>query len=88
MRVVTTRTVAAAMERDPAMRETVFKSLDRFFAGDWGEVPDEDKAANNRDVQAQEGRVLARYGTPSGDIYIICYPGTDEPATVLLTSEY
>ena len=43
----------------------------------------EDKAANYADLEAHEGRILARYKTPSGDIYITM-EFYEEPPVVML----
>lgn len=58
------------MANDEATAQAVYKALKRFNSGDWGNVPQEDKDANNADLTRREGRVLARYDTPNGDIYI------------------
>lgn len=42
----------------------------RFDAGDFGNIDDEDKAENERELQEGAGHVLGRYRTPNGDIYI------------------
>lgn len=88
LKFVVTSGLAAAMERDPATNSAVLDALRRFVAHEWGDVPQEDAEANDRDLAESCGRVLARYKTPSDDIYIICYPGTDEPATILFCREY
>lgn len=83
-----TRKLAADMTNDAATKTAVLDALRRFTRDDWGKVPQEDKDANDRDKAAGVGRVLARYETPGGDIYIISYPGMDEPITALYCSEY
>lgn len=87
MEIVITAAVAEAM-KDPATNNAILEALRLFSANEWGKVPAEDKEANNADLAAGTGRILARYETPKGDIYIICYPGTDEPASVLFCREY
>ena len=42
----------------------------RFSAGDWGELPEEDKEANNEDLKNRAGHVLGRYSTSQGAVYI------------------
>ena len=63
----------------------------------YGVIPPEDTDANNADLKAGEGRVLARfreYGKLEGDIYIIAAfsqgnPGKDyNNTTILYCSEY
>lgn len=86
--VTLTRRLAADMESDPAINRAVLDALRLFAAGNWGKVPQEDKDANDRDKAAGVGRILARYETPGGDIYITSYPGTDEPIVAMYCREY
>lgn len=77
------------MANDGAEGErAVFEAIRRFNRCDWGNVPQCDKEANDADLKAGSGRILARYESPQGDIYIISYPGTDEPPTILFCREY
>lgn len=88
--------ITRRLNDDVAEREDVAKAvydaLRRFNMGDWGKVPDEDKEANNADLRARDGHVLARYETPTGDIYINLV--FDEPsiqsdaATIMYCEEY
>ncbi len=64
----------------------------RHLTGDWGRVPAkwegdvEDRALNDGSL-ATGGRILSRYETPGGVIWIITEAGHGE-STVLLPSEY
>ena len=82
-----TRGVAASIEENEAFRNDVFRAVERYLSGDWGEVPEEDKQANNSDIAAQCGRVVARYKTCIDDIYIIT-DGDFETTTILFCDEY
>ena len=88
MELTVTRSLYTTMEKVPATKQAVMEALRLFAADNWGEVPQEDKEANDRDKAAGVGRILARYKTPSGDIYINQYPGSDEPASVMYCREY
>ena len=55
---------------DEETAKAVYKALERFNAEDWGELPEEDKEANNEDLRNRTGRILAKYETPKGFIYI------------------
>ena len=68
--------------------KAVYTAIRRFARHDWGKIPQCDKEANDSDLKAGSGRILARYDSPRGDIYIISYPGTDQPPTVLFCREY
>lgn len=95
--ITTTVGVAAAMVDAPA-KAYILHSLDRFFAGDYGETPAEDIDANNKALHAGTGRIVARYQAAEGlrqDIFIIAYFSDQEPGnndynytTVMYTSEY
>lgn len=67
-----TRTIAEALE-DAKTLDYILSCLARFYAGDYGEVPEEDTAANNDDLESGYGHILARYKQTeklTGDIYI------------------
>ena len=68
--LLVTRAVNSAMAGSEDMAKAVFEAVGRFNAGDWGNLDQEDKDANNADLLAREGHVLARYETPAGDVYI------------------
>lgn len=68
-----TRSIAEAT-RDERTHAYIVKCLQRFFAGDYGTVPQEDTDANNAELAAGEGRIVARYRQAhelQEDIYII-----------------
>ena len=53
-----------------------------MFSGMYGEISEEDTAANNAELEAGEGRILARYkayGKLTDDIYIIAYFSESNP---------
>lgn len=67
-----TRSIAAAAE-DPETLQYIFDCLGRYFAGDFGTIPEDDTAANLADLEAGGGHVLARYPAKkqlADDIYI------------------
>jgi len=60
----------------------IMECLGRFFAGDFGDVPEEDAEANRAELTRGEGRALARYPARknlAGAIYIQAYFSTAEP---------
>ena len=70
--VLQTRSIAAACE-DPHTLGYVSKCLIKYYAGDYGEVPEEDTEANNADLKEGYGHILARYKAKyrlTNDIYI------------------
>lgn len=67
-----TKTIAEAAA-DPETCFYILSCLNKFLAGDYGEVPPDDTAANNEDLAAGEGHILARYKQAEkleSDIYI------------------
>ena len=78
-----------ALERD---QQSPAEFLDRHVRGDWGEVCDEDAAAN--DAALQDGsRLLSAYSTRGGHkIWIITEAADDRgqraATTILLPEEY
>jgi hypothetical protein len=46
--------------------------LDRHAAGDWGELSEEDRAANDEAARSGEGRLLSSYSTAEhGRLWIV-----------------
>lgn len=76
----------ATIAEDMKDEETFFyvvNCLNRFYSGDYGEVPPEDTEANNRDLNEGYGHILARYkayGKLKGDFYIEAHFDKDAPA--------
>lgn len=72
--VFQTRGIAADIKDNPAAYRYVLECLQRLYKGDYGTVPAEDTDANNSELAAGEGRIVARYKAAEGlqeDIYII-----------------
>ena len=88
-RIVATPGVLAAVE---ASGETPIGYLARHIAGDWGDLSEEDKAAN--ELSLREGfRILSAYHLLNGTkIWIITEAANDqgvrESTTILLPDEY
>lgn len=72
--VCQTSGVAADIQDNPAALKYVIQCLQRLYGGDYGEVPAGDTDANNAELAAGEGRIVARYKAAYSlreDIYII-----------------
>lgn len=68
-----TQGTAPALE-DPETREYLAACFNRYFKGDFGDISEEDTAANNKALADNCGRVFARYPAAAkleSDIYII-----------------
>ena len=55
----------------------------RYCKKDWGDIPEEDKRMNDLD----DDRIVARYNSKHGDIYIIT-EWDRSYTTILFTNEY
>lgn len=60
--------------------------LDRHLSGDWGDLDDEDKAANDEAVR-RGFRILSAYNTPEGKYWVIT-EADRSTTTILLPEEY
>ena len=94
--IAATSEIAKAMQ-DPPAHAYILHCLDCFFTGNYGAMPAEDTEANNRELQAGTGRIIARYKAAEGlreDVYIIAYFSDTEQGndynytTVMYTGEY
>ena len=66
-RVVATAAVAAAVPH-----HQITALLDRHATGDWGDLSEDDKAANDNAARNGDGRLFSSYPTPEhGTIWII-----------------
>ncbi len=57
-RVVATAAVAAAVPH-----HQITALLDRHAAGDWGEISEDDRAANDEDARSGDARLFSSYST-------------------------
>lgn len=82
--VVTTSAIHADIAESVQFAGEVARALARYTSGDWGEVSNYDKEAN--DYAAENGeRILASYETSKGKIWIITE--WDRSATTILYPE-
>lgn len=88
LQVTVTGALAEAIRHDADTKRALDGAIAMFMLFNWGNVPDDDKEANDKDLQEGKGRILGRYPTPRGDIYMISYPGTDYPITVCFCDDY
>lgn len=71
-KTVITRGLAAALENDEGLQKEIYKAWERYKSCDWGNLGEEDKEMNDNAVkEPRSDRILARYSTTKGDIYII-----------------
>jgi hypothetical protein len=87
-RVVATAAVAAAVPH-----HQITALLDRHAAGDWGDLSEDDKAANDEAARSGDGRLFSSYLTPElGTLWIITNDirgeGEGPITTVLFPEDY
>ena len=82
--VVATPGALEALERTG---QTPAEFLDRHVRGDWGEVDDEDRQANNEALK-HESRVLSAYKTKAGERLWIITEADRSSTCILLPEEY
>jgi hypothetical protein len=73
--------------RDSIPPSEMLQALRRHARGDWGELGDEDRAANDRAVQEGE-RLLSAHTTKSGTKFWIITEADRSATTFLLPEEY
>jgi hypothetical protein len=87
-RVVATAAVAAAVPH-----HQITALLDRHAGGDWGDLSDDDKAANDEAARTGDGRLFSSYATTEhGTLWIITNDirgeGEGTITTVLFPDDY
>jgi hypothetical protein len=81
--VVMTRGIAGTIEKNNEFSLFIIESIRRYYKKDWGDIPEEDKRMNDLD----DDRIVARYNSKHGDIYIIT-EWDRSYTTILFTNEY
>lgn len=62
--------------------------LARHARGDWGDLCEEDKGANDTAYRCGEGRILSSYKTKTGEKIWIITEADRSATTILLPEEY
>lgn len=81
------QTVITRGALDVLSNEDVLRALARHARGDWGDVCDEDRAANDEALR-YGSRLLSSYHTASGRKFWIITEADRSATTVLLPEEY
>ena len=84
---VITRGLFTAGQQNPETEKAYLEAIRRFNTG----VVQDDKDANDSDLQNRDGHVLGKYHTPDGDMYINLEFHDDEPqdiACLMFCHEY
>ena len=67
--------------------EDVFEALRRHQAGDWGDLPEEDKEMNEQAVENGQ-RIFSRYEDRDSTLFYVITEADRSVTTVLLPEEY
>lgn len=81
------QTVATPAALGVLSRTDIVTALRRHAAGDWGEVDDEDRAAND-DALTTGGRLLSVYRSANGTAFWVVTEADRSVTTVLLPEDY
>lgn len=81
------RGIATARDKDSSFDREVMTAYNDYINGRWGNLPAEDKEANETAVKAGNQRIIGRYSLSKGDIYIIT-EWDRSYTTILFCSEY
>ena len=85
--IVVTRSVSNEMSKNGEFSMFVFDSLSRHLNGDWGDICEDDKNANDRACDNDDDRIFSSYVFKDYKIWIITE--YDRSATtILFPSDY
>ena len=80
------RILAAPLAVETITREDILSGLTRHMAGDWGDIPEDDKQANDRAL-IEGGGLLSKYRTSKGQQFLISTAADRRVTTIMLPSE-
>ena len=84
--LVCTNSVAMTRKENPQFASDVSKCLERYLKCDWGDTCKEDSKMNH-DAIKNNNRIVAKYKTCEGDIFIIT-EWDRSVTTILFPDEY
>lgn len=85
--VVQTRAIAEASKEDTNFFGQVLVAFNKYQRNDWGDTSPEDAALNDAAVENGDDRVVAKYKTTKGNIFIIT-EWDRSATTILFANEY
>ena len=85
--VVITRGVNAKITESIDFSQFILDSIAKYRNCIWGDLPNEDKRMNDSAIKNNDDRIVARYNSEYGDIYIITEWDRSH-TTILFTHEY
>ena len=84
---VQTRGIAAACEDNEAFTKEIYEAFNKFVLCNWGDTCPEDCALNDSAVKNNDDRIVAKYKTSKGNIFIIT-EWDRSYTTILFADEY
>jgi len=84
---VQTRGIAAACENNEAFTKEIYEAFNKYVLCDWGDTCAEDCALNDSAVKNNDDRIVAKYKTSAGNIFIIT-EWDRSYTTILFANEY
>ncbi len=78
-------TTPNALESIP--NEDILRGIQRHQAGDWGNLTEDDRAANNQALE-EGGQIISAYNASNGVRFWIVTEGDRSVTTVLLPEDY
>ena len=85
--VVQTRTIANEIENDKQFEKEVAEAFTKYVNCNWGDTHAEDKKLNDNAVKNNDDRIVAKYITSKGDIFIITEYDRSY-TTIMFANEY
>jgi hypothetical protein len=82
-----TRAINEAIAEDSVFAREVARALQRHINADFGEMSDDDRAANQRAVDQGGERIFSAYETSRGRVWIIT-EADRSATTILFPSDY
>lgn len=82
-----TKGIFEVCKNDENFYKEVIHSLSRFLVCDWGDTSLADKRLNDQAIKNGNDRIVAKYITSKGDIFIITEVGSTI-TTILFAYEY
>ena len=81
------RIVATPNARQSITQDDILLGIQRHQAGDWGNLTDDNRAANDRAL-AQGGRIVSAYNATNGTKFWLITEADRSTTTILLPEDY